>query len=356
MSATPIMQGHEARDQVILPVKTAFGICVRGIKTRLGRSAVTLLGVSFGIAFLMSVLAGTHIKSAMSHDAQVQRDADRAIVILKGEVGILKGKTIAVVVNQNAPALAGGEPTHAEVGAAVLTTLGKRHGAIVASVPLTKEDPAGDRADWPAQTPDATLLMGDPGDFVRSHAAKLRDALVVTFTPPAADAAKQLEAAGAKLKVITLELRPDEIARAAKRDKEARTRTVWVVVVSLVITLIGITNAMLMSVTERFREIGTMKCLGALSSFVIKLFLIETSMIGAVGSVLGVLLGGVFAVVAYVYTFGAGKVLVALNYPLLLLIGVGCAVVGVVLSVIAGIYPARVAAKMKPAAALASHV
>lgn len=356
MSATPIMQGHEAKDQVILPVKTAFGICVRGIKTRLGRSAVTLLGVSFGIAFLMSVLAGTHIKTAMSHDAQVQRDVDRSIVILKGEVGVLKGKNVTVVINETAPPETVGAPTFTEVGSGVVSMLARRQGATVAAVPLTREDPAGDRAAWPAQTPDVVLLMGDAGEFVRTHAAKLRDLLIVTFVKPSAASVKQLEDAGAKLKVITLELRPDEIARAAKREMEARTRTVWVVVVSLVITLIGITNAMLMSVTERFREIGTMKCLGALSSFVIKLFLIETSMIGAVGSVLGVLLGGIFSLIAYVYTFGAGKVLVAVNYPLLLVIGVGCAVVGVILSVIAGIYPARVAAKMKPAAALASHV
>ncbi len=60
-------------------------------------------------------------------------------------------------------------------------------------------------------------------------------------------------------------------------------RTVWLVSLSLLVCLVGITNAMLMSVMERFREIGTMKCLGALDSFIMKLFLIESLVLGAAG-------------------------------------------------------------------------
>ena len=44
----------------------------------------------------------------------------------------------------------------------------------------------------------------------------------------------------------------------------------------MLVAFVGVLNAMLMSVTERFREIGTMKCLGALNSFIVKLFLIES--------------------------------------------------------------------------------
>ena len=53
------------------------------------------------------------------------------------------------------------------------------------------------------------------------------------------------------------------------------TKQLWLVSMSLIVCVVGIANAMLMSVTERFREIGTMKCLGALDGFVVRLFLLE---------------------------------------------------------------------------------
>ncbi|MDP7639559.1 MAG: ABC transporter permease, partial [Candidatus Hydrogenedentes bacterium] len=47
---------------------------------------------------------------------------------------------------------------------------------------------------------------------------------------------------------------------------DSRIQTRWMVGLALLISFVGILNAMVMSVTERFREIGTMKCLGALDS------------------------------------------------------------------------------------------
>ena len=54
-------------------------------------------------------------------------------------------------------------------------------------------------------------------------------------------------------------------------------RQAWLVTISLLVCVIGIANAMLMSVTERYKEIGTMKCLGALDLFVVELFLLESA-------------------------------------------------------------------------------
>jgi ABC-type antimicrobial peptide transport system permease subunit len=130
----------------------------------------------------------------------------------------------------------------------------------------------------------------------------------------------------------------------------------WIVGVSLLITVISIANALLMSVTERFREIGTLKCLGALSRFVVKLFLIESSFTGLVGSLIGSVGGAVLALMGYAYIFGLTPVLTSVDFGALALAGLGCVGVGVVLSVVAGIYPARVAARMIPAMALSSHV
>ena len=71
-------------------------------------------------------------------------------------------------------------------------------------------------------------------------------------------------------------------------------KNTWLVVMSLLVSVVGITNSMLMSVTERYKEIGTMKCLGALNGFIVKLFLIESGLLGFFGALFGALLGGVF--------------------------------------------------------------
>ncbi|MCS7190576.1 MAG: FtsX-like permease family protein, partial [Fimbriimonadales bacterium] len=72
---------------------------------------------------------------------------------------------------------------------------------------------------------------------------------------------------------------------------EAATRQNWLVVMSLLMSTVGISNSMLMAVTERYKEIGTMKCLGALDSFIVKLFFLESGMLGIVASAIGFLVG-----------------------------------------------------------------
>jgi predicted lysophospholipase L1 biosynthesis ABC-type transport system permease subunit len=147
--------------------------------------------------------------------------------------------------------------------------------------------------------------------------------------------------------------------QTAARQEAARQgafRLRWIVTVSLVVTVIGVSNALLMSVTERFREIGTMKCLGALSSFIRLLFLIESSLIGLAGSILGALAGTVMATAAYAFSYGFGPVLTSMAYGWLLLAVLGSIVVGTLLSIVAAIYPATIASRMVPAAALRSTV
>jgi ABC-type lipoprotein release transport system permease subunit len=144
--------------------------------------------------------------------------------------------------------------------------------------------------------------------------------------------------------------------RLEQELRQARARTLWIVVISLLVTVIGVSNALLMSVTERFREIGTMKCLGALSSFIRLLFLIESSLIGAAGSLLGVLVGAILTLAVYSFTYSFATVLGSMSYGWLLLAGVGATGVGILLAVLAAIYPATIAARMLPASALRSTV
>ena len=57
---------------------------------------------------------------------------------------------------------------------------------------------------------------------------------------------------------------PAASRRGRGRDYGIQERMLWLILVSMVVCAVGIANAMLMSVTERFREIATLKCLGAL--------------------------------------------------------------------------------------------
>lgn len=152
------------------------------------------------------------------------------------------------------------------------------------------------------------------------------------------------------------------IAHGTRERGQVRDmRGVWLVTLSLLVCVVGITNAMLMSVTERFREIGTMKCLGALDKFVVKLFLIESSLQGVFGSLVGAFLGFALSFVRATFTFhvkdvqtGEGYWLSLRYFPALdLLAWVSVALaIGVVLSIVAAIYPAIRAARMQPVQAM----
>ena len=125
----------------------------------------------------------------------------------------------------------------------------------------------------------------------------------------------------------------------------------WIVILSLLVCVVGIVNAQLMAVTERFREIGTIKCLGALDSFVLRLFVLEAGVQGLAGAGLGALLGGIAALLSGLIRFG----FVAWQYiswsavaqSLALATGIGC-----VLSLLGVLYPAMVAARMQPVEAM----
>ncbi len=132
---------------------------------------------------------------------------------------------------------------------------------------------------------------------------------------------------------------------------ESKPKQRWIVVLSLLVCVVGIINAQLMAVTERFREIGTMKCLGALDRFIMRLFLLEAVMQGFVGSVAGALFGGLFAIFIGLLQFGAPAIEMLAWGEVLRSIGMATAV-GCLLSLIGVLYPARVAAKMQPVEAM----
>lgn len=114
--------------------------------------------------------------------------------------------------------------------------------------------------------------------------------------------------------------------------------------ISLVVGGIGIMNIMLVSVTERTREIGVRKAIGAKRATILIQFLIESSVVSGLGGIIGVILG---VLIAYI----AGNILSMPASTPLYIIVISFSF-SLIIGVFFGIYPANRAAKMKPVDAL----
>lgn len=129
------------------------------------------------------------------------------------------------------------------------------------------------------------------------------------------------------------------------------TMMIMLIGLSLFICLVGIVNAMLMSVTERIKEIGTLKCLGAQDFFIVKTYFIESSLQGVIGTGLGVLMGLLVAVVINLVSYGK---FVLQGFPALMVVKsvLVALVIGSLMSVVASIAPAYWAARKQPVEAM----
>lgn len=117
-----------------------------------------------------------------------------------------------------------------------------------------------------------------------------------------------------------------------------------VAAISLLVGGIGIMNIMLVTVTERTREIGLRKALGAKRKIIITQFLIESIILTFTGGILGILLG---VVVSYIYSAISSSPFVLSPSSVLLAF-----VVSAGIGVLFGWYPARKASNMQPIEAL----
>ena len=131
-----------------------------------------------------------------------------------------------------------------------------------------------------------------------------------------------------------------------------RHRDYWLISLSILVALVGIVNSVLMSVTERFREIGTMKCLGALDSFIVRLFFLESAFAGLIGSALGAPIGIALATLRMGLAVGFGSLDLGQLGRDTLINGAIALAIGTTITVLAAIYPAYVAARMQPVEAM----
>ena len=114
--------------------------------------------------------------------------------------------------------------------------------------------------------------------------------------------------------------------------------------ISLIVGGIGIMNIMLVSVSERTKEIGIRKAIGAKRENILLQFLIEAVVLSSLGGIIGV---GIGVISAQIYTIATGTT-IAYSIPVMLLSFVFSLLVGVVF----GVFPANKASKLDPIQAL----
>jgi putative ABC transport system permease protein len=125
---------------------------------------------------------------------------------------------------------------------------------------------------------------------------------------------------------------------------EMRLLVLGVTAISAIVAAVGIINTMMMSVAERFREIGVLKAVGWTPWDVMKSVLMESSVLAMIGGLMGILLG----------VFASGYVSALLEMPALVTpwLALEALLFALTIGILAGLYPAYVASRLDPVKAL----
>ena len=315
--------------QIVLPLSKAIEIAYKSLRVRLTRSLLVTSGIVLALAFLVSILANEALIGAMRHWAAGAPGSESFGQMRDRRAELQRDSTeleneIRVAARSAKPQAAGAATFDARKQfGADLPELQKELGALPAT--------ASELSAGFAAIPDL------PGRFkrwieLRREESRIKDRL---------DAPQQLLA----------DMKSRGVPTTDEEIRNNRIQTRWLAGLALLVAFVGILYAMLMSVTERFREIGTMKCLGALDGFIVKLFLLESLFQGIAGTVIGIVLGLALSVIAGMVRYGG---FVWKDFPvtgLLAAAGV-CLLIGVALTVGGAVYPAWQAARMQPVEAM----
>jgi putative ABC transport system permease protein len=186
------------------------------------------------------------------------------------------------------------------------------------------------------QAYSSLIIAADDTDAVDSVKAD-----AIAYFESGESDAEQLKRDDHDIKVQTID---DAIDQISDVIDQLTVFIVGIAAISLLVGSIGIANIMIVSVTERTREIGIMKAIGARKRDVVQLFLVESVILGTIGAAFGVLFGLGFGFLG-VSLFGWPMV-----YPInWILLAVG---VGMMVGILSGFYPAWRAARVDPIEAL----
>lgn len=320
----------EVRRQVSLPLGKAVEIAYKNIRLRLGRSLLVTSGIVLALAFLMSILTNRAMTDGMRHWAK-WAPASARFDHLRDERAAIQDRMKPIELKLRLAARRAGESPHPG-SANAQNLLGEDPSDLQKDLGVPLPAPAGDLAAAVAADPS---LAADVRNWIDS-ARKLKRVREDLAAPERLAAMLQAHGAG---------------AGTDSGGQEAQTR--WLVGLALLVAFVGILNAMLMSVTERFREIGTMKCLGALDGFIVKLFLLESLFQGFVGTAIGITIGLGLSLLAMLITYGTLAFGGFEHTGLSILRGTAsCLLVGIGLTIAGAVYPAWQAARMQPIEAM----
>ena len=129
----------------------------------------------------------------------------------------------------------------------------------------------------------------------------------------------------------------------------------WLLIISAFVCCVGLINSTLIGVYERYIEIGTMKCLGALDQHILALFIIEAFLLGLFGGIIGFIIGTITATTSSIFQLGFAVLQKIPIVDVFKYLGL-TTIISIMLSVSSTILPALRAAKLKPVEALRYHV
>lgn len=321
------------------------------VRNRFGRTMVTWLGIVLGIAFLMSTLLTANIRGSLQNLTERRTSVQSMMAILRAEIGATDGKKIVIATAEptDVPSLLEDFVGHLKQQCPKLQLVGPL------SFDRLDRDETVLTDSWAliVWLPDEQQQIRPDGFWQRSLATMKQPVILAFGNVPTFES---MTDKGIRVRNLLPAITEKERTEQQEEQAKAKTRMRWLIVVSLLVAAIGISNALLMSVTERYREIGTMKCLGAMNGFIIRLILMESSLLGALGAVVGIGLGTLLALGGYSSTYGVTVVLSAIDTTALITAAVLCLAMGCLVAVVAAIYPAWTAVRMIPADALRTEI
>jgi putative ABC transport system permease protein len=217
---------------------------------------------------------------------------------------------------------------------------------------LNKTQTLPDKVAW-ITTPDAQVMLKDslPAAIQKNVDTTQLTEGITAYGPPGASLAT-LDTIAQRITDQVAGLHADKPSDIVAQFKSASTIftaiTTGAAVLALIVGGLSVVNTMLMAVGERVREIGLKKAVGAKTRHVLREFVAEAMLIGAIGGVAGYLLGVALTVILNNIMAASNQQLFLVT-PALTVLAIGFAVA---LGTVSGIIPALRAARLDPVTAL----